>query len=744
MKSIWIIARRELRALFDQPTGYVLLVVFVVVNGFLFFRQAYVSGAASLRPMLDLLPWMFLFFVPAVAMRSLAEDLRSGLLEIVLSQPISELELVVGKYLGTTLFLWIGLGLTLPIPLGLLAGAHLPLGPVVAQYVGSMLLAAGLAGVGVWASALARSQITAFIVGLAVMFVLVLVGLNPLVVGLPPQLGLIAARLGVLSHFDSIGRGVIDLRDAVYFVSLAAAFLLLAYGGLMTRKLAPGHGPTRRLKATIAIMVAALVVINLLGGYLSWRIDLTPGRAYTLSKATRNLAGSLSDILTIKVFASAELPSEAALLKRDVDDLLSDVKSAGKGKIRVIDRDPATDPVAKKDAVSLGIQAVQFNVVGKSELQVKEGYLGLAIQYADGVQAIPFISQTEDLEYRVASAIQALTRTKKPVIGLVEAADQTAPGGRSFRTLQLELGKTFEVRSISLSDSTQPAADVKALVLAGTPDSLGAGELTRLEAFFDRGGGALVMASGMALNPRAPMAAPRPVAWNAALKRFGVSIRSDMIYDFQANQVVPMPTNLGQVLQAYPLWLRARAYGGSVVTEGLSEVFLPWTSSIDTSGAYPGSVHPLLVSSKSSGRAEGEVDLTPGRQMAQFDLKPQLLAVMISPSEKDSLRGRLVVVGNADVAADRYAERSPENLSFALNSADWLAKDEALIAIRSRDRRPPRLLFTNPGIQAAVKYANLIIWPAMIGLYGLLRLVRRRRLATQPYHPQAAMPAEAV
>jgi ABC-type uncharacterized transport system involved in gliding motility auxiliary subunit len=744
MRSIWIIARRELRALFDQPTGYVLLIIFVVVNGFLFFRQAYVSGVASLRPMLDLLPWMFLFFVPAVAMRSLAEDLRSGLLEIVLSQPISELELVLGKYLGTTLFLWFGLALTLPIPLGLTVGAQLPWGPVVAQYVGSMLLAAGLAGVGVWASALARSQITAFIVGLAVMFVLVLVGLNPLVVGLPPQLGLIAARLGVLSHFDSIGRGVIDLRDAVYFVSLAAAFLLLAYSSLMARKLAPGQGPIRRLKTTVVLLVGILVVVNLLGGYLSWRLDLTPGRAYTLSKATRDLAGSLSDLLTIKVFASAELPSEAALLKRDVDDLLSDVKAAGKGKIRVIERDPAQDAVAHKDAVSLGIQAVQFNVVGKSELQVKEGYLGIAIQYADGVQAIPFVSQTEDLEYRVASAIQSLTRTKKPVIGLVEVADQSGAGNRSFRTLQLELSKTFEVRNFPLSDSTQPAADVRALVLAGSPDSLGSAALARLQAYFDRGGGALVMASGMALNARAPMAAPRPVAWDPLLKRFGVSVRSDMIYDFQANQVVPMPTNFGQVLQAYPLWLRARAYAGSVVTEGLSEVFLPWTSSIDTSGAHPGTIHPLLISSKSAGRAEGEVDLTPGRQMAQFELKTQLLGVMVSPTEKDSLRGRLIVVGNSDVAADRYAERSPENLSFALNSVDWLAQDEALIAIRGRDRRPPRLLFSNPGVQAAVKYANLILWPGMIGLFGLLRLVRRRRLATQAYHPQAAVAAEAV
>ena len=107
---------------------------------------------------------------------------------------------------------------------------------------GAALLLTGLAGVGVWASSLTRSQITAFITGVAVMFVLVLVGLDPLLVGLPPAIGTIAARLGVLSHFDSIGRGVIDLRDAVYFVSLAGIFLALAYAALLGRKLSPAGG----------------------------------------------------------------------------------------------------------------------------------------------------------------------------------------------------------------------------------------------------------------------------------------------------------------------------------------------------------------------------------------------------------------------------------------------------------------------------------------------------------------------
>src|SRR5260370_770857 len=248
MGPIWTIARREVKALFDQPTAYILLVVFTGLNGFLFFREADVYGAASLRPMLDLLPWLLLFLVPAVTMRALAEDTRSGTLEVVLAQPITELELILGKYLGQVLVLLIGLAITLTIPLGLALGTAPELGVVVAQYVGAVLLVAGLAAVGVWASSISRNQVSAFIVAVFVMFVLILVGLDPLLVGLPPRLGSIAASLGVLSHFTQIARGVIDLRDAVYFVTLAALFLVLAYLALVSRKLTAHGESLKRLR----------------------------------------------------------------------------------------------------------------------------------------------------------------------------------------------------------------------------------------------------------------------------------------------------------------------------------------------------------------------------------------------------------------------------------------------------------------------------------------------------------------
>jgi len=336
VSPIRTIARRELKALFDQPIAYILLVVFTGVNALLFFREVELYNAASLRPMLDFLPWLLLFLVPAVTMRALAEDLRSGTLEVVLSQPVTELELLLGKYCGQVSFLLIALAITLTVPLGLALGTAPELGVVVAQYVGAALLVAGLAAVGVWASSVSQNQITAFIVGVFVMFLLIFVGLDQLLVGLPPRLGAIAGALGVLSHFTQLARGVIDLRDALYFVTLAALFLVLAYFSLLSRKLTARGEALRRLRLGTVLLAVTVVVVNLFGRNIGGRIDLTPGRAFTLAPATRKLLSTLPDLVTVKLFVSSALPKEIESTRRDVDDLLRDYRTAGHGKLKLV------------------------------------------------------------------------------------------------------------------------------------------------------------------------------------------------------------------------------------------------------------------------------------------------------------------------------------------------------------------------------------------------------------------------
>jgi ABC-type uncharacterized transport system involved in gliding motility auxiliary subunit/ABC-type transport system involved in multi-copper enzyme maturation permease subunit len=735
---IWTVARRELKALFDLPTGYVLLVAFLAINAFLFFRQAYLSQVASLRPMLDLLPWEFLFFIPAVTMRSLAEDIRGGQLEVVLAQPLSELELLIGKYLASVLFLWIALALSGFIPLGLSLGAAMPWPTVIAQYVGAGLLAVGFAGIGTWASSLSRSQITAFILGAVVMFLLILVGLNPLLVGLPAGLAAAAARIGVLSHFDSIGRGVIDLRDAIYFLSLAGIFLAMAYGALLGRKLAPSGGALRRLRLGVGLLAGSLVVVNLLGGYIGGRLDLSPGQAYTLSPGTRRVLGHLDDLVTIKLFASAELPTEVALMKRDVDDLLRDVRAAGHDRVRVIERDPSTDDAAKQDAQSLGIQPVQFNVIGQSELQVKQGYLGLAIQHGSQTETVPFVQSTDDLEYRLVSSIRNITRTHKQVLGIL--ADQSATAsepGSGYQSLQEELGKTYEVRPLVLSDSTK-LDSLAAIVLTGVPDSVPAPQLVSLERYIDHGGSILVLAGGMRISPEAPMAQPRPLAWNPLLQKFGLSVRGDMAYDLVANEAIPVPSDFGRVLQVYPFFMRAESTRRSIINQDLGGAVITWASTIDTSKAAHGTVTPLLLTSAGAGTLSGVTSIDPSRDFPHANLGRQVVAVVAAPKGK----GRAVVVGSTDFITDRFVRNAPENLALALNSIDWLAQDEELIAIRSKDRRPVPLIFKTAIEREGAKYANLIGLPVLVALAGLVHLARRRRRTRDKYRP--LVPAEEV
>jgi ABC-type uncharacterized transport system involved in gliding motility auxiliary subunit len=732
MSRILTIARREVRSLFDQPTGYVLLVVFLAINAFMFFRNAYLSNTASLRPMLDFLPWVFLFFVPAVSMRSLAEDNRGGMLEIVLSHPVSEAELILGKYLGVVAVLLGALATTLLIPVGLELGGDVQWGPVIAQYLGAALLAAGFAGVGLWASSMTKSQITAFILAVAVMFALILVGLDPLLVGLPPTIGTIAARLGVLTHFESIARGVIDLRDVLYFLSLAAVFLVLAYAVLMRRRLAPAGPAVRQLRLGSLLLVAILIALNLAGGQIGGRLDLTPGNAYTLSRATKDIARSPGDLVTIKLFSSAELPAEFSLTKRDVTDLLRDLRAAGKGKIRVIERDPASSPTVADEARTLGIVPVQFNVVGQSELQVKEGYFGMVIQYADKHETIPFIQRSDDLEYRVASTIRNLSKVSKPKIALL-----TDPQAGSYGGLRTELEKSYVVETPLLSDSTPLAQDYAAVIVASTRDTISGAEIGKVKAYLDGGGKLMVLESGMTVSQQGPFASARPVAFNAVLEPYGVAINQDMVYDLRANQMVGVPTNFGRLLRPYPYFLRAQSTKSSAVNAELAELGLAWASSIDTAKAQPGTVTPLFVTSDAAGVSAGTAMIDPSQDFPSTNLGTRLLSVQVTP--KDAKGARLIVVGSSLVASDEFGRRSPENLIFTLNAADWLAQDESLIAIRAKDRRPPPLVFTSTTLKQGVKYFNVAGLPVIIAIIGIARMIRRRKLATLPYRPAEAV-----
>ncbi|RPH99567.1 MAG: ABC transporter permease [Lysobacterales bacterium] len=227
------VMRRELAGYFSTPVAWVFIVIFLVMAGvFAFYIGAfYDRGIADLDPFFTFHPWLYLFLVPAIAMRLWAEERRSGTVELLLTLPLTAWQAVLGKFLAAWLFIGLALLLTFPVWLTVNYLGAPDNGVIVAGYVGSWLMAGGFLAIGSCMSALTRNQVVAFILSVVVCFGFLLSGLpmvTDLFSGWAPQALLdTIADFSFLAHFATISRGVIDLRDLVYF-ALVITFWLLA------------------------------------------------------------------------------------------------------------------------------------------------------------------------------------------------------------------------------------------------------------------------------------------------------------------------------------------------------------------------------------------------------------------------------------------------------------------------------------------------------------------------------------
>ena len=242
MRNVGIIMRRELASYFATPLAYIFLLIFLVlVNLFTFYLgEFFERGQADLNPFFSYHPWLFLFLIPAVSMRLWADERRSGSIELLMTLPVTLWQAVLGKFLAAWAFTIVALALTFPIWITVNFLGSPDNGAILAAYIGSMLLAAGFLSIGSLASALTRNPVVAFIVGIAACFAFLVAGF-PLVLdafrGWAPQLLVDAvASLGFLTHYEAISKGVIDMRDLIYFALLISWFLLATAVVLDVRK----------------------------------------------------------------------------------------------------------------------------------------------------------------------------------------------------------------------------------------------------------------------------------------------------------------------------------------------------------------------------------------------------------------------------------------------------------------------------------------------------------------------------
>ena len=227
LSNILAIFVKELKLYFNSPTAYVVIVVFLLISGWMYTSTLFLNDQVSIRNFLDNVPLLYIFLMPAISMRLIAEEVKVGTIEIIATMPVKDYEIVIGKYLSSLALLAVLLVLTLiyPASLSMLSKGGLDWGQVTGAYIGLFFTGASFLAMGIFSSALTKNQIIAFILGFAICFAFFIMG--KIVFILPAFAANIIGYIGLDSHFNNISKGVLDSRDIVYFLSLIGFFLYL-------------------------------------------------------------------------------------------------------------------------------------------------------------------------------------------------------------------------------------------------------------------------------------------------------------------------------------------------------------------------------------------------------------------------------------------------------------------------------------------------------------------------------------
>ncbi len=437
------IARKELSLFFASPIGYLFLLAFLAVTLFVFFwgEAFFARNIADVRPMFEWMPVLLIFLSAALTMRMWSEERRTGTLEFVATLPVSGWEFVLGKFFACWVLLGTALLLTLPLPVTVGAIADLDWGPVFAGYLAAMLLGGAYLAIGLFVSARTDSQIVSLILASFLAGAFYLIG-SPVLTNLVGGSWADLLRgLGTGARFESITRGVLDVRDLYYYLSLLAVFLTLNVYALEVQRWArDGARPRHRGW----IIGTALVVANLLAAnvWLSQltllRADLTEGRLYSISDATRGYLAQLQEPLLIRGYFSSQTHPLLAPLVPQMRDLLHEYEVAGGGKVRVEVIDPALNPELEEEANSkYGIRPVPFQVADRYQSSLVNSYFDVLVSYGDEYEVLSF---RDLIEVKVVSEAELDVQLRNPEFDVTRSIKQVLygfqGGGSVFDAIQ--------------------------------------------------------------------------------------------------------------------------------------------------------------------------------------------------------------------------------------------------------------------------------------------------------------------
>ena len=442
MNTLFRIARKEFGTFFSSPVAFIFLGAFLTVTLFVFFwvETFFARNITEVRPLFEWMPVLLIFLCAAITMRMWAEEHRAGTLEILLTSPIQPLILVLGKFLACLGLIATALLLTLPLPVTVSLLGSLDWGPVFGGYLATLFLAAAYISIGLFVSAKSENQIVSLITTTLICGLLYLIGSDTLASFFGNSGSELLKLLGTGSRFESITRGVIDLRDIYYYIAIVGIFLCLNIYGLEKIRWAgnPANTNHRKWQLVSALLIANFILANFwLAPIGKLRSDITDRNIYSISDSTRSYLQQIKEPLLIRGYFSSQTHPLLAPLVPRLRDLLEEYSITGGDKVHVEFVDPLETPELEKEAgQKYGIRPIPFQTASKYQSSVTNSYFDILIQYGDQFETLGFRdlieikSQNEqNLDVELRNPEYDITRAIKKVLYSYQG------GGDIFNTI---------------------------------------------------------------------------------------------------------------------------------------------------------------------------------------------------------------------------------------------------------------------------------------------------------------------
>jgi gliding-associated putative ABC transporter substrate-binding component GldG len=511
------------------------------------------------------------------------------------------------------------------------------------------------------------------------------------------------------------------------------------------------------------VLVAIVFVLNLIlqGNFL--RMDLTETGKYSISDVTEEVLLEIDDPVLVKIYYSEKFPRQLIAVKQYVMDILDEYRAYAGNRLEYeFIEITGEDKEVEQEAIRLGVQPVQANITESDEIKVQRIFLGIVFLYGDEKEVIPFAQNIDQLEYDMTGAIKKLIAESTPKVGwLTGHGEPELFGNQGLQKALGEIRKNYELSPVNLKTVNKIDSDLELLILMSPSEEFAAAELYKLDQYIMAGGKLAVFAGtkNIDLQNQFMPVQDNPQNLNDLFRSYGFSIDDRLLMDRQSYQVQAMQS-LGPiqipVSVDYPYAPRLTNFNtDNPIVSRLTEVGFFFANQInsqldsnDTSVRFT----ELVRTSEKTGYAMPDprtrmINIQVNTEMPDFMFreKNRPVAALIEgsfqshfgPVKPDSIlftethigqsiaEGKIIVVGSGTLSNPQFMV--PTTMTFLLNTIDWLYDENGLISIRSKDINPKQLEETDAATKAIIKWLNILLAPALVVLFGLIRSFTRRK-----------------